>query len=889
MVTIFRQQVKYQGYLAKAIQYASTAGFSPDPGWVLLDMEQVKKIIVDPFAAGNWRSVNGFEFDSGIDIRTWLKNRGRQTVTTPPEIPQRKGKGLNQFGNLRLESFVFEDGKQTFNLTAVTFVDVYVEESGIEDLGKAMGLAAQKKHNQGALFVPLTDVRKFYPDHGPFYGRINVRMTDGSWDEATIQDNGEAHPAETVIRFLFSQLVGSPLVLKSAKVADTLDDKNLKLDPPVNVIGKGEPAVEHLGKILKRLSLEPHRLPEGNYLVTRVGSTIAKYAHIPINPGISKKGRFQHAESQTSTVKPVSTVVQVRGLPRIRRTTESCIGCVEDEQGRIRPQSEWLEEIGFTPQQAGIQAVAPPEIAFDNITPAPVDIETTRLHEQRRAIAKKWIFKGYAPLANFVVRDVFDLGDPSSAVPLPGASVPVGPQGNQTKESLILDPDRTGTQLIPMHDFAAYEFELPQLSQRPPDDKLKRKGDLDSYFLIPPVVRANRFGPVVFRNLAELKGRFDLLIATDEDLIEGMWEPLIERKEIEAKKYGETLIAAAVKLKGAFSSERAEREFNVKTGIDDDFVILDDDVNRLLGFVNDFGLIDHRVLRRDMSAENIFTVQRIINIGKEIDDMRAKIEEIRVSIDEQKANFETFRRAFIDVGGVAIIGNIPHSVAPSSEYTVDRKTGVILFSRPAGHMVRPFILDEETPEDAIGIRVDGQVLVTFGYEYKTGGLMDWTTVLVAAKNVQTFKEKKVKGIIILEPAGTTVKPIVVGINRSTPMKPKIETAPKMRMYEADMGTPMNVTEVVTQAIDRATAHLVLPRQGVGFGYVFSGLQRAILDAGISAVQWEWPVARDAGRAHTTIAANAEATRALINPVGAVQRLKDAKAAAREILEAENDQ
>lgn len=854
-MVVMRHAAKYQQFQATAIEYARTEGFEPDPGWLMLRMEDVKKVLVAPFKGGLWRGQSGFIIDGGLDIRSWHAAQRRLTVTEPRPLPDIKGGGLNQFGELRMQTFVGKKGK----LDEVIYQDIYIEDAGLEDL--ASGLAEQKKHKVGTLFVPITDIRKYYKEFGPLFCRINVRNPDDSWEEGSVQEDGTPWPADIVLRFVFSQLPGTPTIVKRSPLKDTIDDEKLKLDPPTNIIARGEPASEWAQKILDELGMTPRFQPNGRYIVAQDGAEGSKYGTIPVSPGKTEKGKHQHSETQTVNITSTPELVMVIGKTRIRRTTEDCIPVLMDDEGRIREQGEVLREIGYPLRSARIACIQSPESAFFDVKPAPTS--DILLHDRRREMLKLMCFKAYAPFSCMIVDD-----------------------GGR----LVLDPDARGSEsLAPLHDFAAYLDELPALEKKIPTDKETEKGDRDDIQILAPLVRAKSFRETLFKDFDEIRSHFKRFVSSEFSSL-GFWRRFETQKRTEAKTFGASLIKASVKLPTGFNTQKARDTYLTKLGVDTNFIKLDDDVNRALGFVSELGSVTHRLTQKDMTEKNSFTLKRVKQLLASAKFARRKQREAFFNARSYIAQFKSLRDSFVDHGAVAMLANAPHALMPEGSYNLDRQSGLITFKEVTGHMRRPYLLEGEHFVNAIGLVSDGAVTVTFGYEYKTGTMLDFTTVLVAAGLVPDPKTGKVKfkvgpgGIdVIAQIAIKGPGALVVGLNRPTPLTPKIARSPKMRMYEADLGTPMNLTSVVTQALQRAAGDVARPPASTGFTYVWSGLRKAVLDVGVSVIQHEWPVGRDRGTAHTTIGVNSRTSRGLLAGAPTARRIGKFQTKAREMI------
>ncbi len=93
----------YQNFIGQACGYRRSEGLLPEPGWIDLRLEDVKKINISGRTT-LWRSVNGFEVPAPLSIDTWFALVSRSTVTAPAPIEPPDGGGLAPFGNLVLGS-----------------------------------------------------------------------------------------------------------------------------------------------------------------------------------------------------------------------------------------------------------------------------------------------------------------------------------------------------------------------------------------------------------------------------------------------------------------------------------------------------------------------------------------------------------------------------------------------------------------------------------------------------------------------------------------------------------------------------------------------------------------------------------------------------------------
>src|SRR5258708_2652409 len=129
--------VTYQGYQAYACSYRRSVGFNPERGSVDLSAADVSNIEI----AGRvvpWIPANGQELAGQIDINTWKLSKSHQTVVqTAAKIAPPNG-GFNLFGDL-----VFTSSGLAGNSTPLTYSNVYVDHSGLEELTKELARVEQ--------------------------------------------------------------------------------------------------------------------------------------------------------------------------------------------------------------------------------------------------------------------------------------------------------------------------------------------------------------------------------------------------------------------------------------------------------------------------------------------------------------------------------------------------------------------------------------------------------------------------------------------------------------------------------------------------------------------------------------------------------------------------
>lgn len=250
----------YQGYPCKAVSFRRTEGLSPDFGFVEMDYSVLSSLTIALDKADiPWRPASGAAMACPLSIQAWFKRVGT-TVTDgdprQPAVAPPKGK-LGLFGDLVGVTSI--DGKARGEQR---YTDIYVDDSGIEEV--FTNLAQMREHKRGRIRIPITDIRKFYPHYGAAVQRINTHLSSGEPDPYGLKDGKTAWTAVEYIRWLFSQLPGSPVVVNISELL------KLKLPPPSDRIHEAEPGgvLSSLSDILEHYRLVP-KLTSGNNFAVR--------------------------------------------------------------------------------------------------------------------------------------------------------------------------------------------------------------------------------------------------------------------------------------------------------------------------------------------------------------------------------------------------------------------------------------------------------------------------------------------------------------------------------------------------------------------------------------------------------------------------------------------
>jgi len=843
-MTVLRHEATYQGLPGKGVEYRRSPGFNPEHGWIDIDMADLGKIEIHPREIP-WRAANQVEMNGALDIFTWLKLRSRVTVTTPPAIPAPKGGGLNLFGDLILTTY---DDTTGGVVGQTTYHDVYVASSGIEEITR--DLAEIESHAVGTVRVPLTDIRRWYQKCGGLFCRINCRLSSGEWDPITVKDAETPFSALEVLEFLFSQLPGSPLIVGHSEV------KKLKLNPPTDIVGEGEPVVQHLEKLLERLSLEAGLLEDNNYVVSRKLSSKFGHKQVPkAGGGVARGPKALHYERRTAYVGDRPPLVLVFGRRRIRRITVPYIAVLQDTDGRWYPIEVIAARWGYSMRQINAGAFIGAEKNFRDVPPTYVSAfegggvsgeaqsefaaqgqaeggnlnvgaSVTggaplggggggQLHERRRKTLKG-VYRYYAPAHLFQVS--------------PGSTT------TSLRDQGMADSDFEHVSFLPMQECPWYVSELAVLGTSIPENGPRKKGDREDFVLSPPVVRANRVGQQVFADFKEVKAYFDGFKATSL-LIAENYHALLTQWVMSQKESADFLNATQDSATSTISPQKISSKFAAVAGHDNSSI--DAEVQRA---AREVGVHLHGPADAAMVKDSPARARDLLAVAKGIKQIELGIvdeQAKRVRLDER---FNQFKKVYEKRNGIRALYNIPHGPLEDGRFSIDTKTGILHTSEPLCHVDKPIFFHGA---GAIVV-ADGAVSVTYGYELQENSIKGWTSFLFQAADATKDAASR--------------EPQFVGVCRSSPVKAMTVPMPG-RLYELDEGTPVNFNACLSEALERAAEVLDVPSVVVGHTYEFSGFHSFPLDAGVSSVQFIW--AGDVARTHLAI--NAPAARMPLGP------------------------
>src|SRR3990167_2581272 len=414
----FRHAATYQGLPCQATQYSRSEGLSPETGWVDIDFEDLGKIDIEPRAIP-WRGSSGLEWDGNLSIQAWAKMKSsmRASVTAPAPITAPSGGGLCQFGDLVLTTHQEGAGGEGSEYSKIVYKDVQLEASGIEEMLE--DLAEIKTHDRGRIRVPITDIRRWYADYGALTCSINIRTRAGKFDRnainpppadprATVAEPapGASAPGSPwtfieVLEFFLSQLPGSPMLTSWSR--ETL--LSLGLAPPEDIIGEGEPIVEHLGRLLERNGLSFQLQPDGSASVNpRMG---ARYQHgqVPVQRGEGARPTPATIEDESYERKTVylsdrPPAVTVIGRRVVKRVTMCYVPVLQDVDGKWYRMETLLTNWGYSPERLNDQIFNGQEKRFIDVPPSASAYDGGPLHKARREILKK-AYRQYRPAFMF--------------------------------------------------------------------------------------------------------------------------------------------------------------------------------------------------------------------------------------------------------------------------------------------------------------------------------------------------------------------------------------------------------------------------------------------------------------------------------------------------------
>lgn len=762
-----------------------------------------------------WRSAGGLAIDSGANIAAILKFLSSSTVTSPGDIPGVGNGGFKYFGDL---TFLTEDDGA--GMGTMVYKDIFLDEGGIEesleDLDKILD------HNTGTIRVPLTDIRAYYRSGGAFVQRVNYRLRSGRYEAASI-DPKTKQPFSllSVLKALFVQLPGNPFI-----VGDTAWAAGLK-EP--TVVGEGQPLVQVIQDLLDQNGLEAQLQPENHYVINRRGANSPSRKHYFQYPGHQVAGKYVAYEKKTVTVGDRPPAVCVLGLKRVRKITSPYVPVVLAENGRYYKLEDYLKAIQYPLDKFKRQVLTGHEKNFDDVPPdvdasasSALELDKYVLHSRRQDILATYGYKLYAPLflftgkKNAITSGASALGAGSSAAsgaPDPFAGFPS-----------FSDDDIDTCPYLPYVDTPIYKSAYNNLAKFAPDTKRER-GDKEPIILSAPIVQARTIGVGMLADFETITKRFNALLTSTEKELEFLRDSLSWRRA--------GIVRVGVEM---LFEERIGRSA-LRTAL----VLLDDDIRKVSDFAG-------QELHSEMTAASGSNIKLLYNMLSVRTGEILEIEKREVDIDgikeKLKLKFKEFKTVYEKLGGQQLQRiNLPHGPIFDG-FRIDDTTGMVEFAKPACWMEEPFLFDGESSQ--VGAALDGGVVVTAAYEMDTNTFEDYTSMLYVPE------DKDVNPRVSL-----------AGICRPSPIAPEVIRHSEMRMYETELGVPMNINAAEETARPLAEGRLKAARNVTGYTTEYDGLLLAVLDGGTDSIQHVFN--GDVGK--TYISVNANLSKMPLGPAG----------------------
>jgi len=748
-----------------------------------------------------------------------------QTVTSPPEIKAPENDAFNMFGDLLLRTRRFPSGAI---IDEIRYRDVYVDAAGLEEITR--DLAQVKEHKRGTIRVPLTDIRKWHQNMGPLFGKMNWKFraarahpgTDVPMDPDTLKD-GEKTPwtLTEVLAHYYKLLPGTPRIVN-------LDElEQAKLENPYNLRGEGEPVIQHIQRLLDRYGLKTGMRPDNNWVVyKRLDPKFKAQGDLPgPNGNVVRNVPFQHYERITSRLSDRPPAILVVGPKKIRRKTQSYIPVLQDVDHRWYRLGDLMIIWGYDIEKVKKGAIIGHEKFFQDVPPIPNSGENARLHEARKRILER-AFRIYAPRSPF------------KEPPLTGSTI-----DSETRKRVSLrDEDFARNAYLPLSDHAWYIGELELSHIEIPDDRIKQRGDKEEFYILPPLVRANRVGQQLYTSGKGPKAYetyFDGLKEETERFIEQRQE-MITDLERDIRNKADSLNNTEAAFINTFRTGLLTRQYLSNRGLSTTLIRLDEDTRQAIKEAGTFPPTD---LVQDLMTVESFALKRELDIDAQIvKQWKDEVQEAEQKVAAWAGEFKAFDEIYKKRKTVRCWYNLPHGQLEDGTFTINRRTGILTSSEPLAHIEKQFFFDG----DEAVVETDGHVTVTAGYELQENTIKAWTNFLFVSS----------------EPAADDeiAEPLLAGVCRTSPIKAFIVPM-EGRIYELDEGTPVNLNGTYIEAFAKAAEKLAVPRTITGHTYEFTGFRNFPLDAGVTTVQHTY----DGALARTHVSINAPGSRGPLGP------------------------
>lgn len=820
-------RVTYQGYPATAFELRWDTGLEPSSGWVDLNLEDVQKILIDVKPIP-W---TGNVFPGLISIKA--AQSARSTVASQPGGGVHQGPGFSNFGDLVLKTF---NGTAPYK-TPQTYKNLFIAESGVEEIERT--LAKVRLHQEGKIRVQLTDIRIWYRKHGALLQRFNVRRPGGEFDQVTLKKTGGTAPssstnldagatgngpgdspfgtfdttvaevtqsnggsesfapwtAKEIMEHLLKLLPGSPIMGGNSDWAK--DD----LEPPVDIVGEGEPVVEWIAKLLKQYGYAAQLQPDCHtYLIMKIGKKVP-YGQIATAENQFEEVDNVHYERKTVWINRRPPAVSVIGKRRVRRISLNYVPVFQSpDDGLFYKLDAVSEAFGYGLDQVNKQVMIGHEKNFRNVPP----IGTAKAFHRAEAL-RKCAYRMYAPISAF-------------------------PDGKN--RATLQDLQRQA--YMPMKKCPIYLDEMAAWIGMDDDVTDDKEGDKGPFALIGPIVRGYRYGQGFFKDYGAIQKHFDGLLQfverelkwaeTMKQWIEvrssGSEPALIAPQQSLSTTYKDTnVIKYASKILKKFMKKEADEEMVSASALQQS--------------------MGKGVAADKMMQEELDRLKLVTNQEREV--AKSAVSDAEAWKAAVNAEFGSYTSVFARGGGVQLKCQYPWGVITRGHYSINTATGIIMFHEPMVRLIQPFLMDNDSGQ----VRADGNITVTFGYELNTNTPLDWTTVSFAADETAPDEAPEPKLVSLCYP---------------TAMPAHVEHASSMQMYEDQNGIPFNAAACVTEAASYATGILAVPHRVDGYTYELDGLRAAVLEGGITSVQHQMS---DDGLAYTHVQVNAPYARSLI--------------------------
>lgn len=799
-MTTLRHQATYQGFACKEVHFRRSDGLHPEFGTVVVDYSVLRSLELKSDVVP-WRAVGGSEAGA-LSIHVWHEHFNKRKGSHASRKPTPPSAGsLRIFGDLVLETTTEggEGGKET-----VAFSNIFLENA--EEVSQ--DLARAREHAEGEIQLDVTDIRRYWGNYGAVLCRINCRLENGKYDPRTIKTPGrtaarggtttsaEFHgvpwPFEDVINYLFAQVPGSPAVLGLKSLGP--------LPPPEQIDSIGSTALAVIEDVLGNYGLVAKLLPDGNVLLARKMTSFLSPGQVAPEVGEKRSVTRISYETKSVTRIDVPPVVMVVGQPRVRRETQNYVPAFHDLDGRLYRLSDiaavWK---GYSVAQVNRQVFNTEDMAFQDVPPKP-HVPNIADGEFRKLLAQG--VAGLPPESGDGQKDDLHYGRKTimlaeayrvyAPASMFGSDAPRG-EGNAP---YWLGKEERPLPWVPMGHFPCMEDHL-----REPIPDRREKGDRGAFFIIPPIVT----GTYVAGSLWTDPGQ---VVAS---LVKNL------QQAQSRVRFVERVLDYALDEFNTFPQrfDRASRLAALQQHLEQELIL-----QQLQPLPQDYlvrGIKEMTSAGQDKDRLN----DLIRGCREEIGTERDKIFGFQKSIDDV---VETFFLA----GAVPGYGQVPWGQVPRTLWSLDPMTGIVTFQMPVATAL-PIAAYERAHMTAVA---DGAVTVTYGKPLNYNEASDYTSVLFA-------RNKDGKGSRL------------VGVNRSSQVKPHVVMAPDMVMYEDSDGTPFNLQECIDQAEKKAKPLLEGPDSLEGYSTTFSGFVPCVLERGVNSVQYTW----NGDAAYTFVAVN----------------------------------